>query len=264
MKQAEIIKGIPVLMYHALEDDVHPAGAKNLGEQLYVLCATVFREQMRYLHENGFQTFLVKDLLAMENWPRKAIVITFDDGHESNYTLALPILQEFGFKAEFFIATGWTDANYYLKAEQINALYQAGMAIGSHSVSHPYFDDLSDDEIDYELRESRSALTAIINEPISNFSGPGGRLPNSIKFLAPKSGYSVLHTSIPGLFKKGQSQFSIPRFAMRRSLPLEEFIKLVNLDPVLLFKIKAKAWMLSFAKRILGNKRYEKFRDAAL
>ena len=251
-------------MYHALEDDAHPAGAKDQGEQLYVLRAIVFKEQMRYLHENGFQTFLVKDLLAMENWPRKAIVITFDDGHESSYTLALPILQEFGFKAEFFITTGWTDANYYLKTEQIKALHQAGMAIGSHSVSHPYFDDLSDDEIDYELRESRSALTAIINEPISGFSAPGGRLRNSFAFLAQKNGYSVLHTSIPAILKKGQSQFSIPRFAMRRNLPLEEFIKLVNLDPALLFKIKSKAWMLSFAKRILGNKRYEKLRDAAL
>lgn len=42
------MKGIPVLMYHALENAAHPAGAKDPGEKLYVLQASQFREQMEF------------------------------------------------------------------------------------------------------------------------------------------------------------------------------------------------------------------------
>ena len=58
---------------------------------------------MEYLHREGYRTFLLDELQQVEPWPEKSVVLTFDDGHESNYLLALPILQEFGFKAHFFI-----------------------------------------------------------------------------------------------------------------------------------------------------------------
>ncbi len=39
--------------------------------------------------------------------PKKSVIVTFDDGHESDYTLALPLLRKFNFKATFFITTDW-------------------------------------------------------------------------------------------------------------------------------------------------------------
>jgi peptidoglycan/xylan/chitin deacetylase (PgdA/CDA1 family) len=90
---------VPVLMYHALEDEAHPSGAKDLGEQVYVLQVNQFLEQMEYLKKNEYQTFFISELVSLKKWPVKAVVLTFDDGHESNYALALPILQSFGFKA---------------------------------------------------------------------------------------------------------------------------------------------------------------------
>jgi len=129
-------KSIPVLMYHALEDKAHPAGAKDAGEQRYVLQVSQFREQMEHLHQEGYKTFLLDELQALVDWPVKSVVLTFDDGHESNFTLALPILQEYRFKAEFFITTGWIGTQYFMTEEQIRGLYRAGMGIGSHGVTH--------------------------------------------------------------------------------------------------------------------------------
>src|SRR3974390_16332 len=62
-------KGIPVLMYHALEDEANPAGAKDVGEQRYVQQVHQFREQMAYLHREGYRTFLFEELQVLKEWP---------------------------------------------------------------------------------------------------------------------------------------------------------------------------------------------------
>lgn len=41
--------------------------------------------------------------------PARAAVITFDDGYADNHTVALPLLEEAGLSATFFIATGFLD-----------------------------------------------------------------------------------------------------------------------------------------------------------
>lgn len=257
-------KGIPVLMYHALEDEQHPAGARDQGEQIYIVSAKNFREQMQYLYSNGFQTYLLNDLLALDSWPHMGIVITFDDGHESNFTLALPILQEFGFKAEFFITTGWIGTKHFLKPEQIVELHKAGMAISSHSVNHPYFDDLSNESIRTEFSNSRNTLSNIIGQDITGFSAPGGRLKPSVAETAKKCGYHFMCTSTPRAFIKKKSPFAIPRFAVREQMLLKEFSRIVNLNFTLLNIIKAKELFLYHAKKLLGNKLYEKLRKTII
>jgi len=169
-------KGIPVLMYHALEDEAHPSGAKEPGDLLYVLQVSQFRDQMEWLHREGFRPFLLEELHACDQWPDKAVVLTFDDGHESNATLALPILQEFGFKAEFFITTGWIGTPYFMNTEQIRTLHRAGMGVGSHGVTHRFLSDLPEAEIRDEISDSQKVLESCVGEPVISLSYPGGRM----------------------------------------------------------------------------------------
>lgn len=257
--------GIPVLMYHALEDEQHPAGAKDQGEQLYIVSVNNFRDQMQYLSSNGLKTYLLDELVNLDIWPQKAVVLTFDDGHESNHTLALPILQEFGFKAEFFITTGWIGTKHFLKPHQIVELHKAGMGIGSHSVSHPYFNDLSDKEIKKELNDSKTKLEDIISADVTNFSAPGGRIKGSKMIsIAKNRGYKMLCTSRSDIFDKTTTVFSIPRFTMKKETTSSAFISMVNLNSALVLKIKVKTWIFHLAKQILGNSLYEIIRKNIL
>jgi peptidoglycan/xylan/chitin deacetylase (PgdA/CDA1 family) len=258
------MSNIPVLMYHALEDNDHPAGANSLGEQLYVLQASRFREQMEYLHREGFRTFLLDELLDTEVWPEKGVVLTFDDGHESNYTLALPILQCFGFKAEFFVTTGWTDTSHFMNRDQIKALHSAGMSIGSHGKCHDFLDEMTDQEIEQELQESMETLTRITGQQVTSFSAPGGRIKSVVGKIADKLGYRIICTSRPGSFSRGISAHSVPRFALRQDTDLATFGNIVKLDSVYLYKLKNRNKLLSLAKKVLGNGLYESGRNLFL
>jgi peptidoglycan/xylan/chitin deacetylase (PgdA/CDA1 family) len=47
-----------------------------------------------------------------EPYPPRAFAITFDDGFENNYSVAAPILSDFGIPATFYITTGFVENNY--------------------------------------------------------------------------------------------------------------------------------------------------------
>jgi peptidoglycan/xylan/chitin deacetylase (PgdA/CDA1 family) len=251
-------------MYHALEDAEHPAGSKDAGEQLYVLQVSQFREQMEYLHREGYRTFLLDELQALAEWPDKAVVLTFDDGHESNFTLALPILQEFGFKAEFFITTGWIGRPHYMTEGQVKALSEAGMGIGSHGVSHYFMDDLTNSEIESELSKSMAMLENIIGNKVTSFSAPGGRMQRGVVCVAKKLGYQTIHNSQPALFTRGSSRYAIPRFSLTQDTRQDEFSAIIEKNRVFMRNLKIRNNILQLVKKTLGNKRYEMVRATFL
>lgn len=255
------MKGIPVLMYHALEDQDHPAGAKDPGEQLYVLQVSQFREQMEYLHREGYRTFLLEELQALAEWPDKAVVLTFDDGHESNYTLAFPILREFGFKAHFFITTGWIGTRYFMSEEQIKGLHAAGMGIGSHGVTHAFISDLDDAGVQSELAESKNKLAGVTGLAVNSFSAPGGRENKRVAQAARQLGYSYVCTSQVGTVTPQILSSSIPRFPVRNTISFTEFVAIVTVNELLINKMVRRAKILDTTKMILGNRLYEQGRS---
>lgn len=93
---------IPVLMYHHFEEG---------GNTSTIVDPDVFREQLSYLKEQGYETITEQELLLFieegKKLPEKPILITIDDGYLSNYTYAYPILKELEMKATIFVVTDW-------------------------------------------------------------------------------------------------------------------------------------------------------------
>lgn len=69
-----------------------------------------FEQQLRYLHENGYRTLRAEELLAVlaqgEPAPPRSVVLTFDDGTASLYSVAWPLLRKYGFTAISFLIPG--------------------------------------------------------------------------------------------------------------------------------------------------------------
>jgi len=70
-------------------------------------------------------------------WPdtcQGAVSLTFDDGLPSQLALAIPMLEQYGLQATFYINPG---DDYQEKLAPWHAVAHAGHEIGNHSVSHP-------------------------------------------------------------------------------------------------------------------------------
>lgn len=132
---------LPVLMYHSLLKDDSRQGD-------YTLSPEVFRKDMEYLREHGYETVVVADLIAYVEegaaLPEKPVMVTFDDGFFNNYLYAYPILEELGMKAvvsvigaqtELFSESGQENAYWsYLTLDRLKEVSESGIfEIQNHS-----------------------------------------------------------------------------------------------------------------------------------
>ncbi len=91
------------------------------------------------------------------------ISLTFDDGTDSFYQTAWPLLSAAGFRSTLYIPSSFVGTAGYMTADQISPLASAGNEIGSHSVTHPPdLTAISDDaQLTHEVADSKTALEAI-------------------------------------------------------------------------------------------------------
>jgi peptidoglycan/xylan/chitin deacetylase (PgdA/CDA1 family) len=90
--------------------------------------------------------------------PIKAAIITFDDGMLSQYTYAKTILDKYNFKATFYIICNSVDKENRMNWNNIQILEEEGHEIGSHSMNHKRLSKLSEEEMKYEIIQSKICL----------------------------------------------------------------------------------------------------------
>jgi peptidoglycan/xylan/chitin deacetylase (PgdA/CDA1 family) len=146
-----------------------------------------FRAQLELLLAAGFQFVTVAQLVrraAGGELPAGYAAITFDDGLRNNYTVALPILQEYGITATVYVTIGfiggvspWISGgeNEMLREDEVRALARAGWELGAHTLTHPDLSAMGQAECLHEIRESRTELERIGEAPVETFAYPFGR-----------------------------------------------------------------------------------------
>lgn len=90
---------VPVLMYHAVADADEATDA-------FAVTKVRFLEQMETIRREGYTPVSLAELVNYvdygANLPDNPVCITFDDGYLDNYTVAFPILKQYGYKATIF------------------------------------------------------------------------------------------------------------------------------------------------------------------
>ena len=181
-------------MYHELELEGRPPSQTDPGYLRYVVRdQSQFREQMEWLQSVELRGISVSEALTGET--SSGVVITFDDGCETDLSVAAPILRKLNFGATFYITAGFLGRPGYLAADQLRELSDAGFEIGCHSMTHPYLSDLNDLQLHREIVEAKSRLEEIIGRPVHHFSCPGGRWSSAVSAMARRAGYRSVTTS---------------------------------------------------------------------
>ena len=167
----------PILVYH----NIRPTPDRVLSEtdKQYDVTPEAFDAQLSYLATEGWSTVGFDDLAAAldgkKTLPEKSVVITLDDGRETQFVYALPLLKKHGFTATFFIFTNAVGREGYFTWDQLKGLLADGMAVGAHSRFHPYLTKIADDqELDAEIAGSKATLERGLGVTIDAFAYPFG------------------------------------------------------------------------------------------
>ena len=102
------------------------------------------------------------------------ISVTFDDGYESTYKAALPILQQHGIHTTQYILSGVENDPLYLSWGQIQAIQKAGHEIGCHTINHPDLTTISQQAVMHQLEGCKATMQQKIGVSVTDFASPYG------------------------------------------------------------------------------------------
>jgi peptidoglycan/xylan/chitin deacetylase (PgdA/CDA1 family) len=169
-----------------------------------------FRHQLQWLQDNGYETLTLRDSVRKNRTQEKVAVLTFDDGYADNYHIVFPLLKEFGMTATIFLVAksistdqifNWDEPKIsqqgaredfeILTWEQIHEMKTYGIEFGSHTCTHRHLPTLSLYEQEREIEDSKEQLEKRLQEAVTSFCYPAGRLTKDTVKLVEQSGYEV-------------------------------------------------------------------------
>jgi len=193
-----------------------------------------FRAEMQMLADAEIGVISMEEFLAWKrgeiNIPDPSVVITIDDGFDSIYDEAFPILKEFGFPFTFFIYTNFLGGSgSTLSVEEIKEMMANGGTLGCHSVSHPYVSKVRMERekgpeaytkfLRKEMIESANILEEKIGVRPIIYAYPGGYYAEDMFDVAKEAGYEALFTVNPAKTVYTTSNYEINRYVIHGDKP---------------------------------------------
>ena len=203
---------VPILMYHVIASP--PAGAPFPG--LYVTPGE-FAAQMRALKQAGWHAVTLDQVRAY--WSRgaplgtgKPIVLSFDNGYQSQYTQALPVLQRLGWVGDENVQlTGLPPSQGGLGEAQIRGLIAAGWELDTQGISHANLIALDAEQLHYQVAVARSLLRQRYHVPVNWFCYPSGHYDANVIAAVRAAGYVGSTTVVPGWAHPADDLFRLHR-----------------------------------------------------
>jgi peptidoglycan/xylan/chitin deacetylase (PgdA/CDA1 family) len=219
---ADSVQTVPILCYHRFGTSAATAG---WGGKMTVSPAN-FAAQLDWLARNDYHVIRLAQLQGFldgkQALPKRSVVITFDDGYESVYRHALPVLRKYNFPATLFVYTDFIGAGDALSWAQLQELSASGLvSVQAHSKTHRNLIERATGETDeryrqmleLEARAPREALERKLPGPVRHYAYPYGDANEAVLDVLGRQQYQLGVTVNPG----GNAFFAQP-LMLRRTM----------------------------------------------
>ena len=211
-------KSVPVLLYHNVLESY------DSSDSIVTITPERLEEHITALLNAGYTPISFDNYIDASKGtyelPEKPVIITFDDGYETNYTYAYPILKKHGVLATIFVAVesvGKKPGDYpHFTWEQAREMNQSGLiSIQSHTYTHRDITLLSQFEALREIRYSKYLIEKNLGTKCKVLAFPYGfHNPTHIK-LAHDAGYDLtVKVGNYGKNTPGQGQDALVRITV--------------------------------------------------
>ena len=220
---------VPILMYHVIASP--PAGAPFPG--LYVP-PVEFSEQMQALKDAGWHSVTPDQVEAY--WrrgiplgPGKPIVLSFDNGYESQYTQAFRVLRRMGWVGEENIQlTGLPPSQGGIGQREVREMVQAGWELDTQGFSHADLVTLDAAQLHYQVAVARSVVQHRFHVPVNWFCYPSGHYNATVIAAVREAGYTGSTTVVPGWAGRSADPFRLPRLRVLGGTSGAELLSLLS------------------------------------
>lgn len=211
---------VPILIYHNIRPDYK---GESLWQKQYSITPDMLDQQLAYLHDQGYTVISMDQLSGFIRTGttsplKKPVVLTFDDGWESQFQYAFPLLKKYGYTATFYVYTKAIDAYPgNMTWDELRALQAAGMTIGDHTVDHPHLSGLTQTARKQEVEDARSELEQKLHTRVVHFASPYGYADTSLAQLLQADGFSTGRTTYKGTHQSEANRYTLRAYLVGRS-----------------------------------------------
>jgi peptidoglycan/xylan/chitin deacetylase (PgdA/CDA1 family) len=203
---------VPILMYHVILPA--PAGAPFPG--LYVQ-PSLFAAQMHALAAAGYHAVTLDQV--WDNWHHgtplpagKPIVISFDNGYESQYREALPVIRAMGWVGvENLQLAGLGPSQGGISEREVRALLAAGWELDTQGYDHADLPALTPSELHFQVSVARARIRALYHVPANWFCYPSGQYDSAVIAAVKAAGFRGSTTVVKGWARATEDPYRLPR-----------------------------------------------------
>ena len=213
--------GIITIMYHRFEENKYPSTNIRIND---------FKEHIELIKKDGIKFVNPSNFENELNDKKKErkVLITIDDGYQSFYDNAWPILKKNKIPFILFVSTREVGKRGYMSWENIREIEKYDFVeIGNHSHSHDYLIDFEDQEIENDLKKSISIFKNEIGKNSAFFSYPFGEYSLSLKNIVIELGYKYAFGQHSGVVDYTKNLFEMPRFPINEKYGEKERFKTI-------------------------------------
>lgn len=182
--------------------------------------------------EEGEEPYWITDqrfieILDLAQASGTPVDITFDDGNDSDFAVAMPELKARGLTAIFFVLAGKIDQPCYLTRSQVAEIDNEHLfTIGTHGMDHQPWPDIDADEMEREILRSIEILSEICERPIRQAGLPFGRYNRAVMAKLAEAGQHVIYSSDggPRIFNMNP----VPRFSVRQDTEMQTLAQMLK------------------------------------
>ena len=212
---------VVVLMYHIVAEPLTAMEAR------YCCTPRRFEAQMRHLRESGARLIALERLAnafdGREAWPDAGVAVTFDDGFADTFANALPVLTRHRIPATMFAVADrvgatndWMASRGYpqrrlMSTSELREMAAAGVAIGSHTRTHPRLPEIGADTRREEIRGSKERLEHLLGSSVGTFAYPYGLFDEASRQAVEEAGYRIACST-----RSGFNGLDVDRYLLRR------------------------------------------------
>ena len=226
---------ITVLVYHDIQ------GGEDAQANHMVVRLSLFKKQMQYLSENGYQTLGLSELedflSGKKTSEKKIVVLHFDDGLKS-VSEVLPVLSEHRFKASFALVPGmvgvypsmtWAEISKIIGNPQYDVMSHTMMHRCQTFIAYEGSSGKTAEKAEHDLAESRRIISEKAGKQVSALVWPCATVSDASVKLAVRLGYTSLFVTDGQTNYAGSgNRHNIHRIGISGYCSMNEFVRTVS------------------------------------